>query len=184
MKTIKILCLATASFAFLACSGKVQTNPLPESKQFVLPKSKIVLTTELPKQRVQDFDNYLADFFSKRKHSYPKVTQTADLKPSTVVNNSVGSNIDSNSSNAMGNGVTAKYLVVPATSNMPSDLQQKAINKSQLNINDLFVASSAKKPAGQDSNCKTIDCGKGLNISPNDKKDVWSIGMERGAYAR
>lgn len=119
MNTIKILCLATASFAFLACSGKVQTNPLPESKQFVLPKSKIALSTELPKHRVADFDNYLADFFKKRKNSYSKVMQTTNLQ---FTQNA----IDKNSSNAIGDGITAKYLVAPVTNNMSSDLQKKS----------------------------------------------------------
>lgn len=181
MNTIKILCLATISFAFLACSGKVQTNPLPESKQFVLPKSKITLSTELPKHRVVDFDNYLADFFNKRKNSYPRVTQKANLKLDEF---NKGVIIDKNSSSAIGSGVTAKYLVVPATNSMSSSLQQKAIDKSQLNIKDLFAVPNNNKSTRQDTNCKTIDCGKALNILPKDRKDIWAIGVERGTYAR
>ena len=67
MSKINFLCLTAISLTFIACSGKVQTNPLPESKQFVLPKSQVVLTNQVSKHRVDDFDKFLADFFSKRK---------------------------------------------------------------------------------------------------------------------
>lgn len=55
-------------FAFIGCSGKVQTNPLPQDKAYVLPDIPMQLRSKVQIQDVIDFDSYAREFFMKRKY--------------------------------------------------------------------------------------------------------------------
>lgn len=48
------------------CSGKVQTNPLPQEKSYVLPNIPMQLRSKVPEKDVLDFDSYARDFFMKK----------------------------------------------------------------------------------------------------------------------
>ena len=171
MSKINFLCLTAISLTFIACSGKVQTNPLPESKQFVLPKSQVVLTNQVSKHRVDDFDKFLADFFSKRK----KVV---------VVDNIYKNKIDKSEIKNSKKSDNKYAITVPATKNMSSNLLNKAVSKSELNIKGLFEKPNKNLDAKNEVNCEIVSCGKELKLTPNDRKNIWSIGIEKGLYAR
>ena len=57
---MKLLILIIALFFFVGCSGKVQTNPLPDNKKFYLPdtEKKIVPKSESQAFYGDDFDRY------------------------------------------------------------------------------------------------------------------------------
>lgn len=58
-----------------SCSGKVQTNPIPESKKYTLPSYKASeqrLIEEVPVVYIQDYDRYAKEFFKADKNKYEK----------------------------------------------------------------------------------------------------------------
>ncbi|OEZ15048.1 hypothetical protein [Campylobacter jejuni] len=59
---------------FLGCSGKVQTNPIPEPKKYSLPKIgwEDRLITEVPKKYIEDYDNYAKNFFKADPKEYKR----------------------------------------------------------------------------------------------------------------
>lgn len=63
-----LLILSLLALLFSACSGKVQTNPLPQEKKFHLPtnssNSKVNVVSEKDKD---DFDTFASEFFNKDK---------------------------------------------------------------------------------------------------------------------
>lgn len=61
-----VLILSTAVLILAGCSGKVQTNPLPESKQFYLPKDNGGKTYAVSLEAKENFNQYAKRFFSKR----------------------------------------------------------------------------------------------------------------------
>lgn len=66
MKMNKIY-LLTFGLAFLlfGCSGKVQTNPLPDDKVFHLPKNREYQEPSVSKKQKDDFNEYAGSFFGK-----------------------------------------------------------------------------------------------------------------------
>ena len=60
--TLSLICILT----FAACSGKVQTNPIPNPKKYRLPHSVEILTTEVKAKYIEDYDEYARNFFNAR----------------------------------------------------------------------------------------------------------------------
>lgn len=64
MNKIYLLTFGLA-FLFFGCSGKVQTNPLPDDKVFHLPKNREYQEPSVSKKQKDDFNEYAGSFFGK-----------------------------------------------------------------------------------------------------------------------
>ncbi|TEY00715.1 hypothetical protein [Campylobacter sp. US33a] len=63
---MKKILIGVFSLIFLsACSGKVQTNPIPDPKKYSFPKQSIDYkpTTDVPQKYIVDYDDYVKKFF-------------------------------------------------------------------------------------------------------------------------
>ena len=69
----KYVFLGLCVFLFGACSGKVQTNPIPNPTKYSFPKNTTPkLTTIVPQEDIKDYDNYAREFFNLRIVDYKK----------------------------------------------------------------------------------------------------------------
>nr|MBP3724313.1 hypothetical protein [Campylobacter sp.] len=63
---MKSLIIAVISaFLLFGCSGKEQTNPLPDQKKFHLPNSNSNFNNAVLKTQSEEYENYTRNFFGK-----------------------------------------------------------------------------------------------------------------------
>ena len=58
MKNIYLIATLCSSFLFIGCTGKVQTNPIPEDRKFVLPTVKKEYQNTISEHYILDFRAY------------------------------------------------------------------------------------------------------------------------------
>jgi uncharacterized protein YcfL len=58
MRKIVLAATLCGSFLFVGCSGKVQTNPIPEDRKFVLPSAKKEYNNTISEHFIIDFRAY------------------------------------------------------------------------------------------------------------------------------
>ena len=89
--------LLTFGLAFLlfGCSGKVQTNPLPDDKVFHLPKNREYQEPSVSKKQKDDFNEYAGSFFGKNglNEIMDNVKEQAQVKQTEIENFKKSNNI-------------------------------------------------------------------------------------------
>lgn len=64
LKSLNIVLYLFVLIGFSACSGMVQTNPIPNPTKYALPKNpEIELVSAVSAKDIKDFDNYAREFF-------------------------------------------------------------------------------------------------------------------------
>lgn len=60
------------TIAISGCSGKIQTNPEPNPKKFNLPRAEINLAKTVNGFYVEDYENYVRNFFITKKPDFQR----------------------------------------------------------------------------------------------------------------
>lgn len=63
-KSLSIILFSVVLIGFSACSGMVQTNPIPNPTKYALPKNpEVELVSVVATKDIKDFDDYARKFF-------------------------------------------------------------------------------------------------------------------------
>ncbi|CAD7289533.1 hypothetical protein LMG7974_01610 [Campylobacter majalis] len=62
---MRILFITVIALLFMGCSGKVQTNKIPNEKRWNLPSSSQKYNASISAKQIADFEEYSAEFFNQ-----------------------------------------------------------------------------------------------------------------------
>lgn len=79
-KYVLFVCLA---YVLVGCSGKVQTNPLPDEKVFHLPKNQEYKNPSVSNKQKESFDEYASSFFGR--NGYNEIMDNSDEEVDNII---------------------------------------------------------------------------------------------------
>ena len=77
---LKYILICILACLFCACSGKVQTNPEPNTNKYNLPNSEIRLTSKVSQEILEDYEQFIQEFFKIDRADFKKSIWTIGIE--------------------------------------------------------------------------------------------------------